>query len=113
MADVGAPVAIAHTPGPWDRGPYVGDNIHVITTTEHPWVGRIVAKVPALNIVDGEANARLIAAAPDLLAAIKALMAEVERRDNPSDEGCSSDCDQMDAAKAAVAKAEGLSLIHI
>lgn len=54
-----------------------------------------------------DANARLIAAAPELLAALKALVLEVELKDNPSDEGASSDCDQMDAARAAISKAEG------
>lgn len=53
------------------------------------------------------ADARLIAAAPDLLAALKALVAEVESRDNVIDEGADSDCEQMISARAALAKAEG------
>lgn len=98
---------VAHTPGPWDRGPYVGDNIHVITTTDQPWVGRIVAKVPALNLVDGEGNACLIAAAPLMLDTLKALEAYM---------GDACDFGILDRhpvhalwlqTRAAIAKAEG------
>jgi hypothetical protein len=65
-----APVTGAHTPGPWDAfGPIIHRN------------GRHIAHVEATGIGDGErgtpeqrANARLIAAAPDLLAALKLLL---------------------------------------
>lgn len=42
-----------------------------------------------------------------LLAALTALVFEVEQKDNPRDEGASSDSDVMDAARAAIAKAKG------
>ena len=43
----------------------------------------------------------------DLLVALKALVAGVERDDNPSDQGHDSGSDEMKAARAAIAKAEG------
>lgn len=46
-------------------------------------------------------------ATPDLLAALKALVAGVERDDNPRDEGHCEYSDEMQAARAAIAKAEG------
>lgn len=55
--------------------------------------------------VSAEATANLLAAAPDLLAALKTLLAdmEAEYRDRNGD----ADHDGMDKARAAIAKAEG------
>jgi hypothetical protein len=47
-----------------------------------------------------------IAAAPELLAALKALVAGVERDDNPYDQGHASFSNEMIAATAAIQKAE-------
>lgn len=43
----------------------------------------------------------------ELLATLRALVAGVERDDNPRDEGHSEHSDEMNAARAAIAKAEG------
>lgn len=54
-----------HTPGPWEYAPTAGHETH----------GQSVVYNDGLSIAivyDGEANARLIAAAPDLLQACKA-----------------------------------------
>ena len=56
-----------HTPGPWRRG-HMGD-------CENAWIGPdydqpLVAKVDRNDREEWEANARLIAAAPDLLALV-------------------------------------------
>lgn len=62
-----------------------------------------------LNDFGGEAhaNARLIASAPELYEALKALVTETTRCDNPELYGVSSDDDTMVAARAALAKADG------
>lgn len=76
----------AHTPGPWLHDHREGDNGYFNTEVFSPndsWgVIATLAWVPQPlgNGVTGtyrEANARLIAAAPDLLAALQNLLAEV------------------------------------
>jgi hypothetical protein len=70
-----------HTPGPWKTGRY--------ETNEKPvgpiriWGGdrgAVLADLPA-DYPQSEANARLIATAPDLLAALEALCDEVENNE--------------------------------
>jgi hypothetical protein len=52
----------------------------------------------------GEANVRLIAAAPDLLAALQDLCETIEREASDVDSWAGR---QLDAARAAIAKATG------
>ena len=52
------------------------------------------------------ANAQLIAAAPDLLAALKALVVATGRADNPSDCGVASSDPVVLEAIAIIAKAD-------
>jgi hypothetical protein len=113
-----------YTPGPWtmkyDASPEGGEYFHGIVDAK----GRkIVAQGLALAIggFDGEpmANARLIAAAPDLLAAAMALeKAETERNDDCEEcggegepEACGTCFPPFDDARvmrrAAIAKATG------
>lgn len=81
----------AHTPGPWKA---TGNGIHrgttcVATTHMDPHEQRAV-------------DARLIAAAPDMLAALKLLVEDVRGYaawDRP--------CHALDVAEAALSKAEG------
>jgi len=97
-----------HTPGPWEwkfDGKYcVGLEPNVI------WVGR----EPTLDIE--AANARLIAAAPDLLAALQTLMDLIELRGPRSIAPHKSPIEELratltkadyEAARAAIAKAKG------
>jgi hypothetical protein len=115
---------MSHTPGPWQvgelNGKYYGTD--VLTESGELIVYRLGSSDTAPseratpNGYDGHyeraetlANARLIAAAPDLLAALKALVAGVERDDNPLDEGHFQDSPEMEDARAAIAKAEGHS----
>ena len=84
-----------HTPAPWS----------VIKGS--PQAGIITAPNRSLGIAEvfggGEtdiANARLIAAAPDLLDALKALMATEDMLRDPK-------CQVMQSARRAIAKAEG------
>ena len=83
------------------------------THTPGPWQFQIVAGVPTVhkalepiattfgNSVVREANAHLIAAAPDLLAALKDLLSLAEEYLRPPFPW------SADAARAAIAKAEG------
>ena len=88
-----------HTPGPWrlnDNTKYWKTNIFSITVRKHGVSSSTVANVPAratIPVSEAWANARLIAAAPDLLEAVKAALSD----DQPYIEKC----------KAAIAKATG------
>lgn len=74
-------MSAAHTPGPWSLGRTIGGHID-IDALEAPtaWtaLARVVVETEAINgyarDLEGEANARLIAAAPALLDAL----AEIE-----------------------------------
>ena len=84
-----------HTPGPWYASSYDGWEWegHCIRDAH----GQIIAKL-ALN-VPGDANARLIAAAPELLAALEGLM--------HLHGGVIGTTKVIATAKAAIAKARG------
>lgn len=96
---------MSHTPGPWA----VGDKRGV-------WAGPVVMandgqRGVAFVCGESDANARLIAAAPDLLAACEALC---DRLTGWMDETAADDDDRerqdeaaLDMADAAIAKAEG------
>lgn len=91
-----------HTPGPWFAEPMVGE-------TDAIWIGNADGYVAQITREDGLeagdwADARLIAAAPDMLAALEAI-AEAEEFD-----GDSFVCDfqtLQGIARAAMAKAKG------
>ena len=90
-----------HTPGPWDAK----DNRAANAVDREPvWIvvdanGHVTADCDGLELADpnhAEANARLIAAAPDLLAVCEEIVRIVEVK-HPI----------LDAASAAIAKARG------
>lgn len=95
-----------HTPGPWEikeADTSIGAEWYRILG--HGERGMVdVAETPYRH----EGNARLIAAAPDLLAAAKTLLDVLanEREDLPSSDAVG---DARDALRAAIAKAEGKS----
>jgi hypothetical protein len=92
---------VSHTPGPWRAAIYGRHEIYEIEVPTKPF-GKLIAKVhfgfnePFES--QQHANAKLIAAAPDLLTALKAVVAISDRKH-----------DAWDAAHAAIAKAEGRS----
>lgn len=90
-----------HTPGPW----HVHDRWYIGTVGEgirtHAEV-KCCVNVPAHDHEQHEANARLIASAPDLLAAVKELL-EVRTGDGLLDPACAA----FGRAQAAIRKAEG------
>jgi len=97
-----------HTPGPWelcDEGDYGDfDGLSQVILGDD-------RRLCAVHVSDDEtrANARLIAAAPELLKALKWAMRGIPKyaqRIKGQNEGY---CDGWDAAHAAIAKAEGLA----
>ena len=111
-----------HTPGPWlleqqlgtgdsdcgwsvlerEQNPYRGEICH-ITDAEH---------IAGITKAERDANARLIAAAPELLEAMRALVKHFPT-DSEMDqigftkESVTEACDAYDAARVAIAKATG------
>lgn len=97
-----------HTPGPWSFKAYPEDHDCLVPSLS-VWVSadgwEQFAHVATGNNIDGNdpegiANARLISAAPDLLAALQTLCS---MRDMSSDQLTAA----WDAARAAIAKATG------
>ena len=91
-----------HTPGPWEVGACLSNSTHrfyvdVAHTSKMPEHGMI-----ADNLL--EANARLIAAAPDLLEAAKNLRALLSQRNKALPEDIKY---WMSVSADAIAKAEG------
>lgn len=83
-----------HTPGPWEVN---GDNIFV----GNGWgIARVHIDLPKHK----DANARLIAASPDLLELLEELLAMCERQRDFNDDG---DGMMFDRARATIAKAKG------
>ena len=102
-----------HTPGPW-RIAYDGPSLPIITTESPEW--GIVALVrdggyggenkPYRDV--SEPNARLIASAPDLLAALKEMTEDLEARWDMNDRSTNPGIRHcVEQAKAVIAKAEG------
>ena len=94
-------MSATHTPGPWRVSPSVEGMLCIFADVNHRQDGYLDACVCAVSaIMDkteiDEANARLIAAAPELLEALERVVAIADR-----------DTVEFNAAKAAIAKAKG------
>ncbi len=97
-----------HTPGEW--AVVASDFVQALPTEQRPY------SVPVANCMGykepREANARLIAAAPDLLEALEALLgtigdAEYEEHDDPREQGHEiKDC-ALCMSREAIKKAKG------
>lgn len=89
-----------HTPGPWTAKPWTYENgkrtVCTIQTDTDAIAQVLDLWCPDDRTAEKEANARLIAAAPDLLAALRAVIRVADRA-----------TDEFDQARAALAKAEG------
>ena len=84
--------AVKHTPGPWKAGTgWVGTNDNAMICGDFPGIYR--------DNGQAEANLRLIAAAPDLLAALIQMLHEYAP--------LMGSTQAVDVARAAIAKAEG------
>ena len=98
-------VSAAHTPGPWTAGPSsTGMTGRVIWSPEGVVVGDVCGtRLDELRGENRMANARLIAAAPDLYAAARKAFAEVsELWANGRYDGLET----IEALRAALAKVE-------
>jgi hypothetical protein len=90
-----------HTPGPWTVSQPSGNYIDTST-----------GSVAALTYGASKADAHLIAAAPDLLAALENLLALTElhiaeRSKTPEEEDDFLSCPHITQARATIAKAKG------
>lgn len=83
-----------HTPGPWHANTPLREEDCTDVTIREPKHGHLVATVAA-----GKANAKLIAAAPDLLDALTTIAKQFEIRGD--------DKRLLAIARAAIAKAKG------
>jgi hypothetical protein len=90
-----------HTPGPWSWDYIESASKDLWVYNAEEWIAAIVAEPSMEHVLVGcpRANARLIAAAPELLEALQDLLAKVEQYYMHA-----SECD---AARAAIAKATG------
>lgn len=98
-----------HTPGPWKACDYGRDSygLQMSTVAADGGCNRICELVPhGKPSLDEEtvANAQLIAASPELLAALQRLLEWVDPYAVP---GCDENEEDMARARAAIAKATG------
>lgn len=89
---------MTHTPGPWS---YIGNGDVVAKSDKYCGGEKDIASVFLTVNDEDEANARLIAAAPDLLEALKDMLDGHEDACTGYGEGAA------DKARAAIAKATG------
>ena len=92
---------LKHTPGPW----VIHGNFTEIHPHDDPDGNQVIADVdPDCEMSNREANARLIAAAPDLLEALEAMVTTWE---GPRELAAIRFAQNVIAARAAIAKARG------
>ncbi len=103
----------AHTPGPWKHQPRARDGHADIITDqrgrEFAHIGSPIAETPVLDYPHENqqtANARLIASAPELLAAAELVCANMYDRDESHDDD-GNETEEYSALRAAIAKAKG------
>jgi histidinol-phosphate/aromatic aminotransferase/cobyric acid decarboxylase-like protein len=91
-----------HTPGPWAVGTFSNDEVRDASAIySFGRIRPIVYDISGATLEEADANANLIAAAPDLLAALKRATALLARY--PKHDDAWRDC------RAAIAKAEGVA----
>ena len=94
-----------HTPGPWTLEPSPKGGFNVLDPDKNvPGICRTYAR---FGEPEDTANARLIAAAPDLLKALKDAVRLGQIRYHYRLKSNAAYCDRVDAIQAAIAKAEG------
>lgn len=92
---------MTHTQGPWS---YIGNGDVVAKSDKYCGGEKDIASVFLTVNDEDEANARLIAAAPELLEALQAIVKSLVDQD---DEGMIEHAQQMIDARVAIAKATG------
>ena len=63
-----------HTPGPWQVKPAAGGNLFICSSSRKPSIAGVALTAIGIDREESEANAKLIAAAPDLLNALQGVM---------------------------------------
>jgi hypothetical protein len=105
---------MSHTKGPWDVENPMEESLWIVEAGREAYDWTPIATIPigepngGFDAITAEANAALLAAAPDLLEALRSLLAECERNGSFADVGFQHPEVRpfFDAAKAAIAKAE-------
>ena len=98
-----------HTPGPWKIAPPITTGIDKTVVACHSQLGAVpVAYISSLGVVDGDsfANARLIAAAPVMLAALQAIAKHHARYDDLTDAAARALRDGRAAIRAALSEGD-------
>ena len=93
-----------HTPGPWRVGRKLSNC--VVVTAEGKDIGTVSINKYTDNAIN-EANARLIATAPELLAALKTLVGLLDVQADEMEEAGIAILPEREAARAIIDKAEG------
>lgn len=99
-----------HTKGPWQAMPRFQDHIEVRHSCPREGAAsRVVARVTVRSTWENEqtANARLVAAAPDLLDALQAAFEYLDMIPESAAGGCDEAVRIARKARAAIAKATG------
>lgn len=92
-----------HTPGPWEvASPAMTSDRCVRDVAHREW---ICGPIDGNTVTESAANARLIAAAPDLLAALRRVMEIIDAGDDLSNEAFYGV--EHAQFRAAIARAEG------
>jgi len=99
---------MTHTPGPWTVGDLINmggyrDYYQISCSPEHGDLNIEISNPFGTELEETKANARLIAATPDLLAALERLVADVDAEEYINQTAHSTD--DYDMAFAAIAKA--------
>lgn len=93
-----------HTPGPWRFHHNEGQTFNFITDKYNNCIAKALINEHHIPADVAEENARLIAAAPELLEALKNILADVEYSEKEIPAGAIGQR-QIRAAKAAIQKA--------
>jgi hypothetical protein len=93
-----------HTPGPWHVRSSEGQQSHVVYAADNYAIANATTYHGQHPLHCAEANARLIAAAPELLAACEAALPELDFVSDGLGEGFHT---VVDGLRAAIAKAKG------
>ena len=91
-----------HTPGPWYSQPTAGHEMHGQSAIASEANGKTVAIA-----YDGRADARLLAAAPEMLEALRAMVARAPFIDQSVTEDGLANCEALARARRAIRHAEG------
>lgn len=97
---------MTHTPGPWSisqsRGLYSGEARNLYTVSG---ACGTICTTPNPSVADNAANARLIAAAPELLDAMREMLRQFADHEQYDEDGY--DTAAINKARAAIARATG------